>query len=154
MSFFNKIPRLIRWIFSVMLLFLVIMTIYRFIFFFHYRGEHRPFSGSAFLLGLRFDAKFISMLGLGMLLLCTIPFLNPFKNRKAKRFWVVLLSVIFFITLIFLGADFYHYDYLKQKLNASVLNFLQDAGISFNMMSQSYPLAHILPSLINFSFVS
>ncbi len=148
MGFFNKIPRLIRWIFSVMLLFLVIMTIYRLIFFFHYRGEHRPFSGSAFLLGLRFDAKFISMLGLGVLLLCATPFLNPFKNGKAKSFWVIILSVIFFITLIFLGADFYHYDYLKQKLNASVLNFLQDAGISFSMMSQSYPLVKISIALL------
>ena len=148
MSFFNKIPRLIRWIFSVMLVFLVIMTIYRFIFFFHYRGEHRPFSGSAFLLGFRFDAKFISMLGLGMLLLCSIPFLNPFKNRKATGFWTIFLSVIFLVTLIFLGADFYHYDYLKQKLNASVLNFLQDAGISFNMMSQSYPLVKISIALL------
>ncbi|MEP7165137.1 MAG: sulfatase-like hydrolase/transferase [Ferruginibacter sp.] len=148
MVFFSKMPRLIRWIFSVMLVFLVIMTLYRFIFFFHYRGEHRPFSGSAFLLGLRFDAKFISMLGLGILLLCGIPFLDPFRNRKAIVFWVAFLSLIFFITLIFLGADFYHYDYLKQKLNASVLNFLQDAGISFKMMSQSYPLIKISIALL------
>ncbi len=148
MGFFNKIPRLIRWVIAVMLAFLFIMTVYRFIFFFHYRGVNRPFSGSAFLLGLRFDAKFISILGLGMLLLCTIPFINPFKNRNAKRFWIVLLSVIFLITLIFLGADFYHYDYLKQKLNASVLNFLQDAGISFNMMMQSYPMIKISIALL------
>ena len=148
MAFFSKIPRLIRWIFSIMLAFLVIMTIYRFIFFFHYRGPNRPFSGSAFLLGLRFDAKFISMLGLAILLLCAVPFLNPFKNNKAKSFWTIFLSVIFLITLIFLGADFYHYDYLKQKLNASVLNFLADAGISFNMMRQSYPLVKISIALL------
>ena len=148
MGFFSKIPRLIRWILSVLLVFLLIMTIYRFIFFFHYRGDHRPFSGSAFLLGLRFDAKFISMLGLGMLLLCAIPFVNPVKNPKAKTFWTILLSIIFLITLIFLGADFYHYDYLKQKLNASVLNFLVDAGISLKMMSQSYPYIKISIALI------
>ena len=148
MGFFSKIPRLIRWIFLLMISFLVVMTIYRFIFFFHYRGPNRPFSGSAFLLGLRFDAKFISIMGLGILLLCAIPFLNPFKKSRAKTFWIFFLSVIFLITLIFLGADFYHYDYLKQKLNASVLNFLQDAGISFNMMSQSYPIYKIAIGLV------
>jgi hypothetical protein len=77
MGFINKIPRLIRWVFSVMLIFLVTLTVYRLIFFFHYRGENRPFSGSSFILGLRFDAKFIAILGLGMLLLCAIPFYKP-----------------------------------------------------------------------------
>ena len=148
MGFISKIPRLIRWVFSVMLAFLIILTVYRFIFFFHYRGENRPFSGSAFLLGLRFDAKFISIMGLGILLLCAIPFLNPVKNIKANRFWNILVSILFLLTLIFLGADFYHYDYLKQRLNASVLNYLQDAGISFNMMTQSYPLVKISIALI------
>ncbi|CAN5792244.1 alkaline phosphatase family protein [soil metagenome] len=148
MGFLGKIPRLIRWVLSVMLCFLIILTVYRFIFFFHYRGENRPFSGSSFLLGLRFDAKFISMMGLGILLLCAVPFLNPFKNSKAIPFWNILISFIFLITLIFLGADFYHYDYLKQRLNASVLNFLQDAGISFNMMTESYPLGKIVFLLI------
>ena len=143
----HRVPRLIRWIFTVMLLFLVVLTIYRFIFFFHFRNINRPFSGSAFLLGLRFDAKFISMMGLGMLLLSAIPFLNPVKSRGAARFWTILLSIIFLFTLIFLGADFYHYDYLKQKLNASVLNYLQDAGISFSMMMESYPLIKIAVAL-------
>jgi len=148
MGFIGKIPRLIRWVFSVMLAFLIILTVYRFIFFFHYRGVNRPFSGSSFILGLRFDAKFISILGLGILLLSAIPFLNPFKQKGAARFWNIVLSIVFLITLIFLGADFYHYDYLKQRLNASVLNFLQDAGISFNMMMQSYPLVKISIALI------
>ncbi len=148
MSFLNRTPRLIRWIFSVMLFFFIILTIYRFIFFFHYRGVDRPFSGSSFILGMRFDGKFIAMTGLGILLLCAIPFLNPFKKPAAIRFWNTLLSVLFLITLIFLGADFYHYDYLKQRLNASVLNYLQDAGISFSMMMESYPIIKISIALI------
>ncbi len=148
MGFVNRIPRLIRWVFSVMLIFLVTLSIYRLFFFFHYRGEHRPFSGSAFLLGLRFDAKFVSMFGLGTLLLCSLPFLNPVKNNKSIPFWNIFILIVFITVLIFLGADFYHYDYLKQRLNASVLNFLQDAGISFNMMFESYPLFTIAGILI------
>lgn len=153
MRFTGKIPRLIRWVFSVMLFFLIMLTLYRVLFFFHYRGQHRPFSGSAFLLGLRFDAKFISIMGLGMLLLCSLPFLNPFRNKKAVLFWKVTMGLIFFITLIFLGADFYHFDYLKQRLNASVLNYLEDAGISFSMMMQTYPLVKISLLLIVLVFL-
>jgi cell shape-determining protein MreD len=112
-----------------MLLFLLLMMLYRFYFFFHYRAN-RPFSGSAFLLGLRYDARIVSVMGLSMLMLCTWPRLNPFKNNGSRKFWTILLSIVFAILLIFYGADFYHYDYLRQRLNASVLNFLEDAGIS------------------------
>ncbi|MEO8769825.1 MAG: sulfatase-like hydrolase/transferase [Ferruginibacter sp.] len=143
MSFLNKIPRMLRWVFSVILLFLMLMSIYRFYFFFHYRPENRPFSGSSFLLGLRYDARLVSILGLSILILCAIPFINPFKKRSAKTFWTIFLSIVFLISLFFYGADFFHYDYLHQRLNASVLNYLQDAGISANMMWQTYPLLKI-----------
>jgi len=42
-----------------------------------------------------------------------------------------------------MAIDYYHFDYLHQRLNATVLNYLEDAGISFNMMWQSYPLLKI-----------
>lgn len=143
MGFFSKIPRILRWVFSVMVLFLVLMSIYRLYFFFHYRPENRPFSGSAFILGLRYDARLVSVLGLAMLILCAIPPLNPFKRPGAKKLWTVLLSIVFIACLFFYGADFYHYDYLHQRLNASVLNYLQDAGISASMMWETYPLIKI-----------
>lgn len=134
---------MLRWVFSVMLLFLLLMSIYRFFFFFHYRPLNRPFSGSSFLLGLRYDARLVAILGLSMLIICCIPFCNPFKNRAAKKTWTVLLSIVFITCLVFYGADFYHYDYLHQRLNASVLNYLQDAGISANMMWETYPVLKI-----------
>src|SRR6188768_3473616 len=99
MGFLHKIPRLIRWIFSVRLFFLVLMSIYRFFFFFHYRPQNRPFSGSSFLLGLRYDARLVAILGLSMLILCSVPFLNPFKKPGAKTFWTILLSIVFIVCL-------------------------------------------------------
>jgi phosphoglycerol transferase MdoB-like AlkP superfamily enzyme len=78
-----------------------------------------------------------------MLLLCAIPALNPFKNYSAKYFWNILLPVVFFVMIIIYAVDFYHFDYLHQRLNATVLNYLQDAGISVDMMWQSYPLLKI-----------
>jgi phosphoglycerol transferase MdoB-like AlkP superfamily enzyme len=134
---------MIRWILGIMLVLLFLMTLYRFLFFYHYRAPGRPFSGSAFILGVRYDLRIVSVIGLAMLLLSYIPGAGPFKRPGAARYWIALLSAVFFIFLLFYGADFYHYDYLQQRLNASVLNFLQDAGISFNMMWQTYPLLKI-----------
>jgi len=153
MQFIYRIPRLIRWVLSILLSFLVLMTIYRVVFFFHYRGISRPFSGSAFLLGLRYDARVVAVLGLFMLLLSAVPFLNPIKKRAVHTFWNILVCVFLLLLLIFYSADFYHYDYLKQRLNASVLNFLVDAKISFGMMWETYPILKIFFAIIVFTFL-
>lgn len=144
MLFLQRIPRLIRYTFAVVLSLLLIMTVFRFIFYWTYNPPGKAFSGSAFLMGLRFDTKFACMPGLAILILCALPWLNPFKYYRARRFWNTLLPLVFIVLLVFYGADFYHYDYLHQRLNASVLNYLEDAGISFTMMWQTYPLLKIL----------
>ena len=43
----------------------------------------------------------------------------------------------------FYVVDFAHYAYLSQRLNASVLNYLEDAGISTEMVWQSYPVIRL-----------
>lgn len=143
MLFLERIPKLLRWIFSVLLVLLVVMTISRFIIFWTFNPPGKAFSGSAFIMGFRFDARVISAVGLAMLLICAVPFLNPFKNFNAKKIWNILIPLIFIIIVLLLAIDFYHFDYLHQRLNATVLNYLQDAGISVNMMWQTYPLLKI-----------
>ena len=145
MGFYSKVPRLIRWAISYMLLLLVLMTAYRFFFFFHYRPENRPFTGQTFLLGLRYDLRIVSVLAVCMLVFGSL--LDPFKSKRAKKGWLMVLGIVFLIVLIFYGSDFYHYDYLKQRLSASVLNFLVDAGISGEMMWQTYPVIKITIAL-------
>ncbi len=139
----NRLPRLLRWILHWSLLFLLLMSAYRLYFFFHFRPEGRPFSGSTFLLGLRYDLRIVSVVGLLVLLLTMIRPVNPIRNPGAIRWWNLVLTIIFLVILLFYGADFYHYDYLKQRLNASVLNFMEDAAISAGMMWQTYPLIRI-----------
>lgn len=140
MLFLQRTPKVLRWIFSVVLILLITMTICRFIFFLTYNPPGKSFSGSAFILGLRFDARIAAIIGMAILLLTALPFLNPFKNNGAKKIWNVLLPVVFVLLLLFYFIDFYHFDYLHQRLNATVLNYLQDAGISYKMMWQTYPL--------------
>lgn len=82
-----------------------------------------------------------------LLLLMQLKVLNPFVSARAKRFWFWYLGILLTVWVLFYGFDFAHYSYLSQRLNASVLNFLEDAAISFNMMWQSYPLLKILIGL-------
>lgn len=148
MSFYRRLPKLLQWVITIVLTLFILMTVYRFFFFYHYRPTNKPFSGSAFILGLRFDARIVCVLGLAMLILCIFRPLNPFKNAKASIFWNILLTFLFLVTMVFYVADFYHYDYLKERLNASDLNFLQDAKISANMMWETYPIIKIVVGFV------
>jgi phosphoglycerol transferase MdoB-like AlkP superfamily enzyme len=154
MFFLQRIPKLLRWIFSITLLFLITMTVARGIFYWSYNPSGKAFSGSAFILGVRFDARIAGVTGLVILLLTFIPFLNPFKNIKAKKFWDIFLPLVFTILVLVYCIDFYHFDYLHQRLNATVLNYLQDAGISFTMMWQTYPLAKAAITIVLIFFLA
>ena len=99
-------------------------------------------------MGVRIDLRSVCALGLFILLLCSIPKLNPFKNIRSRIFWNILLTIIFLLAIFFYVVDYFHFDYLHQRLNASVLNYLQDASISINMVWQTYPVIKILIALI------
>lgn len=148
MGISSKFPQRLKWLFSFLLFLLVLMMLYRLIFFYHYRTGNGPLSGSTLLLGLRYDARVLGVLGLLMLILSSIKKLNPFKNAKAGIAWNVFIVLSFTSILIFYTTDYYYYDYLRQRLNASVINFLSDTAISFSMMRQTYPLLSILIGII------
>ena len=93
-----------------------------------------------FFLGLRFDFRSASLLLLPVFLLARFPPLNPFISQRAKRGWIIYWGLASLLLVFFYVVDFAHYAYLGQRLNASVLNYLQDAGISMNMVWQSYPV--------------
>jgi phosphoglycerol transferase MdoB-like AlkP superfamily enzyme len=152
MLFLKRVPRLVRWILSVQVVFLLVMMLFRFLFYLTYNPPGKAFSGSAFLMGLRFDVKFVCILGAVMLVACSIPFLNPLQNKIARKIWNVLLPLLFILTLFFYATDYYYYDYLQQRLNASVLNYADDAGISLNMAMESYPVFKILVALLLAAF--
>jgi phosphoglycerol transferase MdoB-like AlkP superfamily enzyme len=151
MSFFTKIPKTIRLAFAVMAMLLLCMTLYRIFFFFHYRPDGKAFSGSMMLMGLRFDLRIVSAIGMGMFIISA--FIHPFKSKKAKQFWLIFLTIIFLIFLISYGSDFYYYDYLKQRLSAGIISFAKDAAISAKMMWETYPLIKIFFALAIVLFV-
>ncbi|MFT3683133.1 MAG: LTA synthase family protein [Ferruginibacter sp.] len=154
MLFIQKIPRLLRWLVSVGLVLLAVMTLMRFIFFLRYNPPGRALSGSTMLMGLRFDIKFICILLISMLVLCILPFLNPFKKYRARPFWTVLLTIIFMCMVFFYAVDYYYYDYLKQRLNASVLAYLKETQISADMVWETYPIIRVLLAVVFVALVA
>jgi phosphoglycerol transferase MdoB-like AlkP superfamily enzyme len=150
-----QLPRLIRWTLSTGLIFLLLMTLFRLglYFFFNKQGHTAAQVLPSFWLGLRFDLRMVCLIMLVMLVLASLPFMNPFKKKPARAAWLVILALAAFATVIFYAVDFGHYAYLRQRLNASVLNYLEDAAISMDMVWQSYPVIWIMLGLITLTAV-
>jgi phosphoglycerol transferase MdoB-like AlkP superfamily enzyme len=144
------IPRLLRWILSTGLVLLVLLTLFRLglYLFFNRQGQSFGHVLPSFWLGLRFDLRWICLLMLVMLVLASIKPLSPFNNRYARTGWLVLFGLITFAVVFFYALDFGHYAYLRQRLNASVLNYMEDAAISMDMVWQSYPVIWIILGLL------
>ena len=79
--------------------------------------------------------------------------LNPFISNKSGRIWKSYLLIITSIIAFLYVLDFQHFDYLHQRLNASILNYTQDAKISFNMVWQTYPVIKIILMLVATIFI-
>ncbi|MFT3780940.1 MAG: LTA synthase family protein [Nibricoccus sp.] len=145
-----KVPRLIRWIGSLFVFFLVVLTLLRLVVLLAFLRDNVPAGqvGSAFVLGVRYDLRVAAAAFLPLLVLGSIPVLNPFKHVLARRFWYVVLGVFVLGLSIVYVSDFLHFRYLGQRLNATALTFLEDAKISAEMVWQSYPVVRLFLVLL------
>ena len=151
-----KIPKLIRWIFDVGIIFLLWMGLLRLIFYFVFSHTGNPISalGSSFLLGFRFDLKMVCILLEFMLLLGALNIADPFiSSRSRKSLFFILFAVACLITSFIYTVDFAHYSYLNLRLSASVLNYMQDAGISLTLVWENYPVIRMLLSILVVGFL-
>lgn len=141
--------RLLRWLLYTGIFLILLMSAFRLALFIVFQHLHLSWTESipSFILGIRFDIRVVCILLLVMMIFGSIRFFNPYISPKSKKFWWWKLGFIFFIFLFFYVADFLHYAYLSQRLNASVLNFLADIGISARMVWQSYPVIKLLIAL-------
>ncbi len=98
----------------------------------------------SFLMGVRFDVRWVCILLAPLLIVGSFPKFSPFRSIKLRRIWILYLVIMSSFLLFFFGADFGHFDYVETRLNASALNFMEDFVISMNMIWQSYPLFWIL----------
>lgn len=144
-----KFTPVARWVLQLFLILLLAFTLLRFITFISFKPGHLSLADAlpSFVLGLRYDIRWICIVLAPLLLIGSIPSLSPFISKQAKRFWLLYLLVVTSFILLFFGADFGHFDYVETRLNASALNFLEDFAISMKMLWQSYPLFWIFAAL-------
>ncbi len=150
-----KIPKLIRWIFWMAVIFLIVMGAARLALFsfFNNPGFHFSDIYSSLILGFRYDLRSVSIWALLVLLLCSLPWLDAFNTAKGKKTLLALATLAGILIVFFYAIDFAHYSYLSQRLNASILNYLADAGISVNMVWQTYPVIKIILVIAAGSFL-
>jgi len=155
------LPKPINWTILIGISFLILMTIMRLIFVYFFRA---PISSQndltpSFILGARYDLRYVSIVMMVTLLFSYIKPLSLFNNKLGKKIAITIWMLFVSILLFFYTADFIHYAYVHQRLNASILSYIDNPLISLQMMWQSYHviiifLAFILIEFVLYKFIS
>jgi len=120
--------RLQRWIFSISIFFLLIMSLARLAMYLYFRhisiGE--PQFWPVMWMGVRYDMREISIMAVWMILLAAVPILHPFYSRLGKRCYLALWLVALIVFAVFYLVDVAHFAYLHVRLNAHVLEFFTE----------------------------
>lgn len=137
-----KIPKTLIWIIHLFLIFFVIFTVFRFTTYFAFKPNHISFGEMipSFLMGIQYDLRWIAIILMPVVLLSMWPRFSPFYSAANKRWWTWYLAVVTFIVFFFFAADFGSFSYNQTRLDAGAMNFVEDPGISLQMMWQTYPL--------------
>ena len=144
-----RFPKTIQWIINLFIIYLSIFTGFRIITLICFKPAATKVIElfPSFCLGLQYDLRWIAIVLLPIACISLFPGFSPFYSERSKKGWTIYLAVITLLLLFFFGADFGHFAYVNTRLNASALNFAEDAKISFEMLWQSYPIIWILAGL-------
>lgn len=145
-----RLPKTVLWVYNLLILYVVMFTAFRLITLVAFlpEGENWMDTLPALWLGFRFDLRWISLILLPIVLVSLRPAFSPFYSGINKRFWTWYLAIATFIVFFFFAADFGCFSYNRTRLNASALNFVEDAAISARMLWQSYPIVWMLLGLL------
>ena len=145
-----KFPKTIQWVIKLFIIYLCIFSAFRIATLLFFKPANIEVSSlfSSFWLGLQYDLRWIAIVLLPIACVSLFPKFSPFYSERCKKGWAIYLAVITLLLLFFFGADFGHFAYVSTRLNASALNFAEDAKISFEMIWQSYPIVWIFAGLL------
>lgn len=145
-----KLPKTILWVVNLFFIFLLIFTVFRFTTFFAFKPKDLSFGDllPSFLLGIRYDLRWIALVLLPIVFVSLIPKFSPFYSRKNKIWWTWYLAVITFLVFFFFAADFGNFSYNNTRLDAGALNFYEDSKIALQMLWQTYPMTWMLLGLV------
>ena len=145
-----KIPKTILWTTSLFLVLLLFFSIFRVITFFAFRPPGIYFSDCipSFAMGLQYDLKWVSIIISPIILFSIKRSFSPFYSVTNRQIWTWYLAIVFFIVFFFFIADLVSFSYNRTRLDAGAMNFVEDPGISINMIWQTYPLIWITIGLL------
>lgn len=119
----------------------VVLLFFRLIFYFAFKNtDDLNLILNSLYLGIKFDIRLCSLLGIFLLILNFIP-RKIYKNLKIlKNIKVYLLGIISFLILYLYFVDIGHYAYLQKRLHISMIDNFENPDIAFKMMFETYPV--------------
>lgn len=145
-----KIPKTLLWVANLFVIFLLIFTLFRLATFLAFRPKTVSFGDAipSFLMGIRYDLRWVSIILLPVVAASAFPRLSPFFSSRNKKWWTWYLAIVTFIVFFFFAAGFGSFSYNRTPLDAGAMNFAEDFAISWRMMWQTYPMVWMLLGLL------
>lgn len=143
----------IKFLFSLALFQIITYFIFRLLFLLFFKNEIVEQTTSQLLhslwLGTRFDIRLAMFLLIPGIIFINLPINPSFKHQSIKIFYSVIFPIIAFLYVVDIG----YYSYLKSRINSTVISFLGNPIISFQMVRESYPWLAITVLIIALSYV-
>lgn len=147
------------------ILFFTLGAVFRFVFFFIFKSSNDlAYTSSevikAFYIGFKFDLRAALLLSIPFWFIgYALKLVNAVFEEKERKMFLsspqhptglltFFFTCILSIYTLFFILDLGFYDYLKNRLDASSTVFLENPFISYQMISESYPLGLVLISAI------
>lgn len=154
----RKIPPLLRFLATAVLFYVVLFSAARIAFWLYFDNPNDPLGSSdllqALYIGLKFDLRIALLVLLPIFLVGWLRLLSPLHSRFGAWLWTLYLTLATVALLLFYATDFGHFAYLATRIDISILRFLDNADISFNMVWETYPVIRwgLVIALLTFIF--
>jgi len=151
------VPVRIKFLFAVFTVNFFIFLLFRIAFFLYFKPQDQTLFSKdivkAFYIGIKFDARLSALIAIPLFFLSWLPYINLVKSELGKKIWISYLSVLIGIITFLYGVDFGVYSYVRSRINATLINELENLDISVKMVLQTYPVIIVIPLIIVGSFL-
>jgi phosphoglycerol transferase MdoB-like AlkP superfamily enzyme len=144
-----KVSKTIQWIIKLFIIYLCIFTAFRIVIVILFKpGTIGVLElGRSFLLGIKYDLRWIAIALSPIIVLSIFKKFSPFHSVTNKKVWTIYLAIITLVIMFFYGADIGNFSYNHTRIGASALNFKDDPYEMFRMVWETYPIVWILIGL-------
>jgi phosphoglycerol transferase MdoB-like AlkP superfamily enzyme len=145
-----RLPKTLLWVLNLLVLYILLFTSFRLLTLVLFKPESENFFllMPSFLLGFRFDLRWISLLLFPIVIAGMVPRLSPYHSVFNKKIWTWYLAIATFCVMLIYTIDFGCFAYYGVRLGATVFNFADDAAIGSRMLWESYPVVWMIAGLL------